>query len=134
MDRVEPAGGGIGADTPKRHVTRQTRDTEAIILPLTGDGRFAICGARAKRHLPTRRVAAADVSVELRGAGSCSRQIHNFCTVGVFEADAPITTTDFATSAADDPMITFELAYQVRQTIQQTLYRLLAQRRNTFLG
>jgi hypothetical protein len=31
-------------------------------------------------------------------------------------------------------MITFELSEQVRETIQQTLYRLLANRRNMFLG
>jgi 5-deoxy-glucuronate isomerase len=57
---------------------------------LIGEGRFAICGARAKRQLPNRRVAAADVSIELRGAGNCSRQVHNFGTAGVFEADSLI--------------------------------------------
>ena len=57
---------------------------------ITGEGRFAICGARAKRSFPNRRVAAADVSVELRGAGNCSRQVHNFGTAGVFEADSLI--------------------------------------------
>jgi 5-deoxy-glucuronate isomerase len=57
---------------------------------LCGEGRFAICGARAKRHLPNRRVAAGDVPVELRGAGNCSRQVHNFGTADVFEADSLI--------------------------------------------
>jgi 5-deoxy-glucuronate isomerase len=57
---------------------------------LCGDGRFAICGARARRQLPNRRVAAADVPLELRGAGNCSRQVHNFGTAGVFEADSLI--------------------------------------------
>ena len=57
---------------------------------LSGDGRFAICGARASRQLPNRRVAAADVPVELRGTGNCSRQVHNFGTAGVFEADSLI--------------------------------------------
>jgi 5-deoxy-glucuronate isomerase len=57
---------------------------------LCGDGRFAICGARAKRQLPNCRVAAADVPVELRGTGNCSRQVHNFGTAGVFEADSLI--------------------------------------------
>jgi 5-deoxy-glucuronate isomerase len=57
---------------------------------LCGDGRFAICGARAKRQLPNRRVAAADVPVELRGTGNCSRQVHNFGTAGVFDADSLI--------------------------------------------
>jgi 1-acyl-sn-glycerol-3-phosphate acyltransferase len=46
----------------------------------------------------------------------------------------PIDTSDYDESAADDPMITFELTDQVRETIQQTLYQLLANRRNMFLG
>ncbi|MGV0850498.1 lysophospholipid acyltransferase family protein [Mycolicibacterium phlei] len=46
----------------------------------------------------------------------------------------PIETADYDESAAEDPMITFELTDQVRETIQQTLYQLLANRRNTFLG
>ncbi len=54
---------------------------------LSGAGRFAICGARATRSFPNRRVAAADVPVELRGAGNCSRQVHNFGTATTFEAD-----------------------------------------------
>jgi 5-deoxy-glucuronate isomerase len=57
---------------------------------LSGEGRFAICGARAKRQLPNRRMAAAAVPVELRGTGNCSRQVHNFGTAGVFEADSLI--------------------------------------------
>jgi len=46
----------------------------------------------------------------------------------------PIDTTDYEAGAADDPMVTFELTDQVRETIQQTLYRLLAVRRNMFFG
>jgi 1-acyl-sn-glycerol-3-phosphate acyltransferase len=46
----------------------------------------------------------------------------------------PISTRDYDESAADDPMVTFELTDQVRETIQQTLYQLLANRRNPFLG
>jgi 1-acyl-sn-glycerol-3-phosphate acyltransferase len=46
----------------------------------------------------------------------------------------PIETADYDEAAADDPMVTFELTDQVRETIQQTLYQLLANRRNTFLG
>jgi 1-acyl-sn-glycerol-3-phosphate acyltransferase len=45
-----------------------------------------------------------------------------------------IPTVDYDDSAPEDPMVTFELTDQVRETIQQTLYRLLANRRNTFLG
>lgn len=46
----------------------------------------------------------------------------------------PIETTDYEPGAAEDPMVTFELTDQVRETIQQTLYRLLAGRRNMFFG
>ncbi|UXA14308.1 acyltransferase family protein [Mycobacterium sp. SMC-8] len=46
----------------------------------------------------------------------------------------PIDTTGYDESAADDPMVTFDLTDQVRETIQQTLYQLLANRRNTFFG
>ena len=45
-----------------------------------------------------------------------------------------IETADYDDSAADDPMVTFELTDQVRETIQQTLYQLLTNRRNMFLG
>ncbi|OBK70853.1 lysophospholipid acyltransferase family protein [Mycobacterium sp. 1274761.0] len=45
-----------------------------------------------------------------------------------------IETADYDDAAADDPMVTFELTDQVRETIQQTLYQLLANRRNMFLG
>ena len=53
-------------------------------------GRFALCSARAGRRLPVRYGPAAGVPVELRGAGSCSRQVNNFATAGVFEADSII--------------------------------------------
>jgi 1-acyl-sn-glycerol-3-phosphate acyltransferase len=50
------------------------------------------------------------------------------------EFGEPISTVDYDEAAPEDPMITFELTDQVRETIQQTLYRLLANRRNAFLG
>ena len=46
----------------------------------------------------------------------------------------PIPTDEYDESAAEDPMVTFELTDHVRETIQQTLYQLLANRRNAFLG
>jgi 5-deoxy-glucuronate isomerase len=55
-----------------------------------GGGRFALCSARAARRLPVRYGPAAGVPVELRGAGRCSRQVNNFATAGVFEADSVI--------------------------------------------
>ena len=47
---------------------------------------------------------------------------------------APIETAGYDEAAADDPMVTFELTDHVRETIQQTLYQLLANRRNMFFG
>lgn len=49
--------------------------------------RFALPSARATRSLPFRYVPANLVAVEFRGAGSCSRQVNNFCTPDTFEAD-----------------------------------------------
>jgi 1-acyl-sn-glycerol-3-phosphate acyltransferase len=46
----------------------------------------------------------------------------------------PIDTSGYDEHAADDPMVTFEITDQVRETIQQTLFGLLSQRGNTFLG
>ncbi|HJV13634.1 MAG TPA: 1-acyl-sn-glycerol-3-phosphate acyltransferase [Propionibacteriaceae bacterium] len=43
-----------------------------------------------------------------------------------------ITTDELGPGAADDPMIMFNITDQVRETIQQTLYALLMQRRSAF--
>jgi 1-acyl-sn-glycerol-3-phosphate acyltransferase len=50
------------------------------------------------------------------------------------EFGEPIRTDVFGENPADDPMLVFNLTDQIRETIQQTLYRLLTQRRNVFLG
>jgi 1-acyl-sn-glycerol-3-phosphate acyltransferase len=44
----------------------------------------------------------------------------------------PIPTDHFPDGAADDPMIVFNLTDQVREQIQQTLYRLLVKRPSAF--
>jgi len=44
----------------------------------------------------------------------------------------PIHTDQFPENAADDPMLVFDLTDQVREQIQQTLYRLLTQRTSVF--
>ncbi|MFF3762977.1 5-deoxy-glucuronate isomerase [Streptomyces sp. NPDC001922] len=62
------------------------RDAEAEIVSVAG-GRFALTGARCDRRLPARYGPASGVPVELRGAGTCSRQVNNFAAAGVFEAD-----------------------------------------------
>ena len=50
-------------------------------------GRFALPCARASERLALRYVAADQVPVELRGAGSASRQVNNFCAPEAFLAD-----------------------------------------------
>ncbi|HEX5404086.1 MAG TPA: lysophospholipid acyltransferase family protein [Pseudonocardiaceae bacterium] len=50
------------------------------------------------------------------------------------EFGEPIRTDVFGPGAEEDPMLLFNLTDQVRENIQQTLYRLLANRRNVFLG
>lgn len=50
------------------------------------------------------------------------------------EFGEPINTAGLGPAAAEDPMVVFNLSDQVRETIQQTLYRLLSQRRGIFTG
>ncbi|SFK76820.1 5-deoxy-glucuronate isomerase [Geodermatophilus ruber] len=101
---VVPLSGGLVVSCDDRTLTLAGRanvfagPTDFAYLPRgttaelssEGGGRFALCAARARRTLPLRHGPAADVPVELRGAGSCSRQVNNFATAGVFEADALI--------------------------------------------
>ncbi len=65
------------------------RDSSFTVASVTG-GRFALGGARAERHLPFRYGPRSGVEVELRGAGNCSRQVHNFATAATFDADSII--------------------------------------------
>ncbi|MGX5358552.1 5-deoxy-glucuronate isomerase [Kocuria sp. KH4] len=50
-------------------------------------GRVAVASAPAREEYPTRLVAREEIPVELRGAGTCSRQVHNFGTPATLEAD-----------------------------------------------
>ncbi|MFI7496422.1 5-deoxy-glucuronate isomerase [Kocuria sp. M4R2S49] len=50
-------------------------------------GRVAVASAPARAEHPTRLVGREKIPVELRGAGSCSRQVHNFGTPAALEAD-----------------------------------------------
>lgn len=65
------------------------RDSSFTLGSVDG-GRFALGTARAAEQYPTRHVLARDVAVELRGAGNCSRQVHNFATADRFDADSII--------------------------------------------
>jgi 1-acyl-sn-glycerol-3-phosphate acyltransferase len=50
----------------------------------------------------------------------------------LIEFGEPIRTDSYDDGAADDPMLVFNVTDQVRETIQQTLYSLLMQRRSVF--
>lgn len=67
--------------------------TDVLYLPtgtaavVTGRGRVAVAEAPATVARPVAYLRAGDVPVELRGAGASSRQVHNFGTPGVLDAD-----------------------------------------------
>ncbi|TQM64861.1 5-deoxy-glucuronate isomerase [Humibacillus xanthopallidus] len=73
-------------------VAYATRDCEVTVTAEGGAAKVAVCGARAsRRHTPPlRHVGVADVPVELRGAGIASREVRNFGTPAVLEADSII--------------------------------------------
>jgi 1-acyl-sn-glycerol-3-phosphate acyltransferase len=50
----------------------------------------------------------------------------------IIEFGEPIPTDSLGPGAADDPMLVFNLTDQVREVIQQTLYKLLLARRSVF--
>jgi 1-acyl-sn-glycerol-3-phosphate acyltransferase len=50
----------------------------------------------------------------------------------IIEFGEPIATDEIGPAAADDPMLVFNVTDQVREVIQQTLYKLLLQRRSVF--
>jgi 5-deoxy-glucuronate isomerase len=98
---VLPLAGGcvVACDGERFEVTGRDdvfdRVTDFVYVPRDahvevaspGGGRFALPSAGARRRLAARYGAAADVPVELRGAGQASRQVNNFCAPEAFEAD-----------------------------------------------
>ena len=62
------------------------RDAE-VRITAQGSAQIALCTAEARRRLDPYYVAAADVEVEVRGGGVGTRQINNFLSADVAEAD-----------------------------------------------
>ncbi|MCL8023839.1 lysophospholipid acyltransferase family protein [Nocardioides bruguierae] len=50
----------------------------------------------------------------------------------LMEFGEPVRTDELEDGAADDPMLVFDVTDQVRESIQQTLYRLLMERKSVF--
>ena len=98
---VLPLSGGCTAQIDEREFALAGRDDvfsevtdfayaprdAHVHLSSDGVGRFALPAARATARLEPRHVEAADVPIELRGAGQASRQVNNFCSPEAFEAD-----------------------------------------------
>ncbi len=85
---VELAGraGVFDGPTDCAYVPRGSR----LTVTARTAGRVALPFARARRRLAAAYLGAGQVPVELRGAGSCSREVRNFGTPGVLEADSLI--------------------------------------------
>jgi 5-deoxy-glucuronate isomerase len=66
--------------------------SELVLTATAGSSRVAVCAAHVNRggSGTFRHVDAADVPVELRGAGIASREVRNFGIPGVLDADALI--------------------------------------------
>jgi 5-deoxy-glucuronate isomerase len=96
---VLPLAGSVTVECDGERVTLAGRDSvfagpgDFCYLPPdstatvygTGDARVALPFTAAGPGLPFRYVKATDVQVELRGAGSCSRQVNNVASAGGFE-------------------------------------------------
>lgn len=59
----------------------------AITVSSAHGGRVAVASAPAQASYPVRHISREEVPLELRGAGVASRQVHNFGTPAVLEAD-----------------------------------------------
>lgn len=59
----------------------------AVVVSAPEGGRVAVALAPARAGYPVRLIRSEDTPVELRGAGNCSRQVHNFGTPAALEAD-----------------------------------------------
>jgi 5-deoxy-glucuronate isomerase len=62
----------------------------SFTITSTAGARVALPHAKASEPLPFRRVPTEETVVELRGAGDCSRQVNNFATPSVLNADSII--------------------------------------------
>jgi len=62
-------------------------DAEVLLTASTGVGEIALCTAAATHRIAPYRVPAGDVAVEIRGGGFGTRQINNFLSAGVNDAD-----------------------------------------------
>ena len=84
-----PLAGRTGVFAGPTDVAYAGRDSDVVLTSADG-GRFALCGARTAQSRAARRLDAAEVPIELRGAGQCSRQVRNFATPDALPAESII--------------------------------------------
>jgi 5-deoxy-glucuronate isomerase len=98
---VVPLSGSVAVTADGEKVLLAGRDsvfdgpTDVAYVPIwsrlalrsDAGGRFALATARATRRLPVRHIPVAQQRIEMRGAGNCSRQVNNFATTDVLDAD-----------------------------------------------
>jgi 5-deoxy-glucuronate isomerase len=96
---VLPLSGGLAVEVEGRRFELAGRDsvfaavTDWAYLPIDAEVRLssmhgcevALPSALASRRFDPAHIAAADVPVEVRGAGPATRQVTNFCAPGVFD-------------------------------------------------
>lgn len=82
--RSQQLGGRVSVFSGPTDVLYLPTNTEGTV---TGRGRIAVAEAPTEKSFPVAYIPAADVPVELRGAGRSSRQVHNFGTPENLAAD-----------------------------------------------
>ncbi len=101
---VLPLAGGADVEIESHSWTLAGRDgvfsgvTDFVYAPIdaevkltaTRDAEIAICAARATRRIDPYYVAAQDIPIEVRGGGRGTRQINNFLSADMFDADTLI--------------------------------------------
>ncbi len=98
---ILPLSGGLKVEVESHSFRLEGRDdvfsavTDFAYVPIDADVRItaqgpsevALCSAEAGRRIDPYRVAAQDVRVEVRGGGAGTRQINNFLSADVADAD-----------------------------------------------
>lgn len=98
---ILPLSGGLAVDVDADSFILEGRDsvfsavTDFVYLPLDAEVRIttdeplqvALCTAEATRRIDPYRVDASDIQVEVRGGGAGTRQINNFLSADVADAD-----------------------------------------------
>ncbi len=98
---VLPLSGGCHVDVEGRRFELAGRSgvfaavSDFVYVPIDAEVRLtaeapaqiALCTAAARRRIDPYHIPAADVPIEVRGGGYGTRQINNFLSAGMFEAD-----------------------------------------------